>query len=101
MEKLKGLLFLMAILVPVVSYSASDTSHDMDKMLLEMESHWKQVIAEKDLSKRQSMMKDHANMMMDIRAINKDIPEAKRTESHHSSGNVLEIHHMMMETMTK
>ena len=99
MNKFKGLLFLLALSVPVVSFSASDSNPNMDKMLHDMELHWKQVIAENNPSKRQRMIKDHANMMMDIKGLNKGLSPEQRKATHHN--NVLEMHHMMMETMVK
>jgi len=99
MDKFKGLLFLVALGVPVISFSASNSSPNVDKMLHDMELHWQQVIAEKNPSKRQRMIKDHANMMMDIKGIKKSLSSEQRKATHHH--NVLEMHHMMMETMVK
>jgi len=101
MDKFKHLLFGVAIFIPIAAFAAGNNSHDMDKMLLDMEAHWKQVIAENNLSKRQRMLKDHANMMMEIEGIKKGLSPEQRKATHHHSHNVLEMHRMMMNTMIK
>ena len=101
MNIIKRCTFILLLASPAAVLYADDSNTKVDEMLHSMEAHWQELIREQNPSKRQAMMKDHANMMMDIESINKGIPENKRVQRHHHSNNVIDMHHMMMETMGK
>jgi len=101
MKTISRYALVLLLASPASVVYAGEGNAKVDEMLHAMESHWQEVIREQNPSKRQAMMKDHANMMMDIESMNKGVPEEKWTDRHHHSNNVLDMHHMMMGTMGK
>jgi len=101
MNRIKRYTLVLLLTGPVAVLSAGESDSKVDEMLHSMESHWQAVISQKNPSKRQKMLKDHANMMMDIESIEKGIPKEKWSQRHHHSNNVIDMHRMMIETMIK